>query len=219
MGCPDFSYWTGSCGALTYARVAWSTCGGTHTGQNSINSSVLTSALLTNIIVFYIFLYSCVNSFFKFCCFASADAFILKDSVMTTHHSLPPTQIACFSVFKHTRGIHLRVMPDKLSLSEINGRRWGRNHLTCNGGCLPPQSPLISDYGHLRGHYPANIMVTCQRKKKIKAINIYFHGFYDQNLKCFTRHNLVSLITPEGLNNHYHPIIFFSDWKIHYFSV
>ena len=56
------------------------------------------------------------------------------------------------------------------------------------------------DYGHLEGHYPAYTMVTCQRKE-IKTINLYFHAFYNQNIKFFTSHNLVSLVTPEGLTN------------------
>ena len=52
----------------------------------------------------------------------------------------------------------------------------------------PPRHPLIPDYGHLVGHYPTYTMVTSQRKT-IKTINLYFHAFYNQNIKFFTSHN------------------------------
>ena len=48
-----------------------------------------------------------------------------------------------------------------------------------------PRSPLIPDYVHLEGHYPDYSMVTCQRKE-IKTIHLYFHAFYNQNMKFFT---------------------------------
>ena len=72
----------------------------------------------------------------------------------------------------------------------MNGRRGGLKTVR--------HAPLIPNYGHLQGHYPAYTMVTCQRKE-IKTINLYFHAFYNQNIKFFTSHNLVSLVTPEGL--------------------
>ena len=42
--------------------------------------------------------------------------------------------------------------------------------------------PLIPDYGHLEGHYPAYNMVICQRKE-IQTIHLYFHAFNNQNIK------------------------------------
>ena len=93
--------------------------------------------------------------------------------------------------------------------------RRSKNRLMHSGG--PLRSPLIPDYGHLKGHYPAYTMVTCQRKE-IKTINLYFHAFYNQNIKFFTSHNLVSLVTPEGLtntwNNHYPPVRFLCNGNV-----
>ena len=47
---------------------------------------------------------------------------------------------------------------------------------------------------------------------EIKTIQLYFHAFCNPNIKFFTSHNLVSLVTPGGLintwNNHYPPIRF-----------
>ena len=43
-------------------------------------------------------------------------------------------------------------------------------------------------YGQLEGHYRAYTMVTCQQKE-INLINLYFHAFYNQNIKFFTSHN------------------------------
>ena len=72
---------------------------------------------------------------------------------------------------------------------------------------------LIPDNGHLEGHYPAYTMVTFQRN-----IYIYFHAFYNQNIKFFKDHNFVSLVTPEGLtntwNNHYPPVRFLCNGNV-----
>ncbi|CAL8237659.1 unnamed protein product [Arctogadus glacialis] len=47
---------------------------------------------------------------------------------------------------------------------------------------------------------------------QIKTINLYFHAFYNPNIKFSTKHTFVSLVTPEGptntRNHHYTPVGF-----------
>ena len=58
------------------------------------------------------------------------------------------------------------------------------------------------------------------KEKKVRPLILYFHAFNKniKNIKFFTSHNLVSLVTPEGLtntwNNHYPPVRFLCNGNV-----